>query len=201
MAPRQPRGSYAKGTAKREEIILSAVEAFGRTGYHATSMREIAAACNLSQAGLLHHFPSKEALLLAIVDYRETHQGSIVSETPEEDRIVWPDTYYEQAVRNQEQEALTRLWANLLGEASDRDHPAHQYFKERYQFTRESMAQVIAENSGRTSPNREDIMKAALLAAVWDGLQQQWLLDADFDMLPAFDYALEMLGRYTRYKE
>ena len=201
MAPRQPRGSYAKGTAKREEIILSAVEAFGRTGYHATSMREIAAACNLSQAGLLHHFPSKEALLLAIVDYRENHQGDLSPETNSGPAVIWPDTYYQQAERNQEQEALTRLWANLLGEASDRDHPAHEYFKDRYRSTREAMSQVIAKNNGRETPNREDFMKAALLAAVWDGLQQQWLLDEDFDMMPTFDYALEMLGRYTKYKE
>jgi AcrR family transcriptional regulator len=201
MAPRQPRGSYAKGTAKREEIILSAVEAFGRTGYHATSMREIAAACNLSQAGLLHHFPSKEALLLAIVDYRETQQGYNADEAPQELGVVWPDSYLKQAESNQEQESLTRLWANLLGEASDPDHPGHGYFKTRYRVTRSNFAAAFADLNGRETPNREDQMKAAIFAAIWDGLQQQWLLDEEFDMMPSFDYALEMLARYTRYKE
>lgn len=200
MAPRQPRGSYAKGTAKREEIILSAIDAFGRTGYHATSMREIAAACSLSQAGLLHHFPSKEALLLAIVDYREVHQGDFreVKDIPLVD--TWPDGPMAQARHNQESEQLTRLWANLLGEASDKDHPAHEYFKTRYRGTRTEFAQMFADLAKRSAPNSEDQMKAAVFTAVWDGLQQQWLLDEDFDMLSAFDYAIEMLGRYSKYR-
>lgn len=200
MAPRQPRGSYAKGTAKREEIILSAIDAFGKTGYHATSMREIAAACNLSQAGLLHHFPSKEALLLAIVDYREKHQGEFDPQKDLSHAEAWPDRYIGQVKYNQEKEALTRLWANLLGEASDREHPAHDYFKERYRRTRTDFAEMFAALANRAEPNIEDQMKAAIFAAVWDGLQQQWLLDEDFEMQPAFDYALEMLGRYSKYK-
>ena len=193
MAARAPRGSYAKGTAKREEIILQAIDLFGRTGYHATSMREIAAACNLSQAGLLHHFANKEALLMAIVDYRE-HAFYLDPETGEkpatEDLI---SHNLETARVNQAHEALTRLWAILVGEAVDRDHPAHEYFKERYVNTRANLARAIATDAKRDEPNQEDQLKAAVLAAVWDGLQNQWLIDESFDMMPSFEYALRML--------
>ncbi|MFM6977606.1 MAG: TetR/AcrR family transcriptional regulator [Micrococcales bacterium] len=196
MVTRRPRGPYAKGTAKREEILDRAVEAFGKTGYHATSMREIAAACNLSQAGLLHHFPNKESLLLAIVDMRETRQfdSRPLEQLPPKDS---KERYLRQVEVNQEQEALTRLWANLVGEATDPAHPTHEYFKNRYRLSRKNFENVLAQMNGRTSPNKEDKLKAQLFIAMWDGLQNQWLLDDDFDMKPAFKYALEMFSQYS----
>lgn len=196
MVTRKPRGSYAKGTAKREEILDRAIEAFGRTGYHATSMREIAAACNLSQAGLLHHFANKEALLLAIVEKRDTRQLDTRKEeelSPKQSK----ERYLQQVEVDQQQEALTRLWANLVGEATDPDHPAHSYFKARYQRSRQQFESVLAEMNGRKKPNKEDRLKAELFIALWDGLQNQWLIDESFDMKPAFKYALQMLTTYS----
>lgn len=195
MVTRKPRGAYAKGTAKREEIIEKAIEAFGRTGYHATSMRELAAACNLSQAGLLHHFPNKEALLLAIVDMRENQKLDFNAEPLEPKGSK--TRYLKQVALNEQQEALTRLWANLVGEATDPDHPAHEYFKERYERSRANFEEVMAEMNGRAKPNREDKLKSQLFIALWDGLQNQWLIDENFDMKPAFKYALEMFSSYS----
>ena len=200
MVTRKPRGPYAKGAAKREEILDRAVEAFGRTGYHATSMREIASACNLSQAGLLHHFPNKEALLLAIVEMRETRQfDSLPVEqlSPKASK----DRYLRQVAVNQEQESLTRLWANLVGEATDPSHPTHEYFKQRYKRSRANFEDVLAEMNGRNKPNKEDRLKAQIFIAMWDGLQNQWLIDEDFDMKPAFKYALEMFSNYSENNE
>ena len=61
------RGPYAKSARQRERIIATALEYFGQQGYHGTSMREIARETGLSQAGLLHHFPSKADLLIAVL--------------------------------------------------------------------------------------------------------------------------------------
>ena len=193
MDARKPRGPYAKGSAKREEIIEKAIEAFGRTGYHGTSMREIAANCDLSQAGLLHHFPSKEDLLLAIVAVRER----IADDNPYTYKAQgWREAAREQVILNEQNEALTRLWANLVGEATDPAHPAHDYFKTRYANNRAGNAQNFAEDAGHQSPTEEDKIKAALMTALWDGLQTQWLIDESFDMKPAFEYAIKMLTEY-----
>lgn len=200
MVTRKPRGSYAKGTAKREEIIERAIDAFGRNGYQGTSMREIASTCNLSQAGLLHHFPNKEELLLAIVDKREREQldNPLIAHPTVESSL---DRYLKQISANQKNIALTRLWANLVGEATDPEHPAHEYFKNRYNRSRERFAEVMAKLNGRKKPNREDKLKAELFIALWDGLQNQWLIDEDFDMRPAFKYALEMFTKYSASEE
>ena len=196
MEARKPRGPYAKGTAKRIEIIEKAIEAFGKTGYHGTSMREIATACGLSQAGLLHHFPSKEAILLAIVDFRETTQSDAPDSATRAD-LTWQEAALEQVRSNEENEALTRLWATLVGEATDLAHPAHDYFKNRYRSLRAAHGEIQAKEHDRATPNSEDAIKAQLLIAIWDGLQTQWLLDEAFDMKPAFEYALKMLSSYS----
>ena len=43
-----------------------ALELFGQRGYDATSMRDIAAKLGLSPGAFYHHFPSKEAVLVAL---------------------------------------------------------------------------------------------------------------------------------------
>lgn len=184
------RGQYAKGEIRREEILDRAVEAFGKFGYHATSMREIAKVCGLSQAGLLHYYANKEALLLALVQRREATIGHQAPESLED----WVEGLLHHVARNEEEKALTQLWANLVGEATDVDFPAHDYFVKRYRKTRSSMAKQIAALEGRETPNDEDAIKGALLIAMWDGLQTQWLLDPKFDMKLAFEYGVKLLS-------
>ena len=51
------------------EILERAARLIFQRGYDATSMQEIAEACELTKAGLYHHIKTKEALLLAIMHY------------------------------------------------------------------------------------------------------------------------------------
>ncbi|MGW7293550.1 TetR/AcrR family transcriptional regulator [Streptomyces xiamenensis] len=44
-------GGCAKGRARREQIVASAVEAYSETGYHGASLREIAKRAGISHAG------------------------------------------------------------------------------------------------------------------------------------------------------
>lgn len=190
------RGQYAKGELKREDILDRAVEAFGKTGYRATSMREIATTCGLSQAGLLHYYPNKEALLIALVERREAAQ----TEPSPEELDVWANSLIVQEAREEKEKALTQLWAKLVGEATDPDFPAHHFFVKRYRNTRANFATQIAQVNKHTTPTEEDHVKAALLTAIWDGLQNQWLLDPTFDMKRAFEYGVTMLSRYSQFK-
>ena len=52
------RGPYAKGVAKREEILTTALEVVSRRGFGGASVKELADAVGLTPAGLLHYFGS-----------------------------------------------------------------------------------------------------------------------------------------------
>jgi AcrR family transcriptional regulator len=60
-------GKPAIPPGMRERILSEATLLFTRSGYNAISMREIAAACGITKAGLYYHFNDKEALIVAIM--------------------------------------------------------------------------------------------------------------------------------------
>ena len=64
--PRQPR------TGVDEKILDSAAALFARHGFEQTSLKSLADAVGLSKAGLLHHFPSKDALFDAAWEHSRT---------------------------------------------------------------------------------------------------------------------------------
>ncbi|MEY3185559.1 MAG: hypothetical protein RIR58_295 [Actinomycetota bacterium] len=173
------RGPYEKGSVRREEIIQVAVKLFGIYGYHATSMREIAANCGLSQAGLLHYFPTKESLLLELVRMRDEAQEEIASDPS----LSMDELFLKLFKMNQADMDVTRLWANLATEATYPNHPAHDYFVRRYETLSKSFSRSFAAQNGRDVPNQEDRIRSVLFIAVWDGIQQQQLLAEHSDEL------------------
>ena len=50
-------------------MLSSALECFTEQGYHGTTIRQVAARTGLSVPGLYHHYPSKHALLVALMSH------------------------------------------------------------------------------------------------------------------------------------
>ena len=51
-----------------DPVLAAAIKAFVATGYHGASMRSIAQFANMSVPGVYHHYPSKQDLLVKILD-------------------------------------------------------------------------------------------------------------------------------------
>lgn len=49
-------------------VLHAAIDAFVETGYHGSTMRDLAARANRSVPGIYHHYPDKQALLVAILE-------------------------------------------------------------------------------------------------------------------------------------
>lgn len=58
----------ADQSVNRQDILQAAARVLQRSGYEATTMKDIAAEVNLTAASLYHHFNSKDALLLAVLE-------------------------------------------------------------------------------------------------------------------------------------
>lgn len=176
--PRPAR--YAKGLAKREEILTTALDVIARTGYRGTSVKELANAVGLSQAGLLHYFSSKEELFAEILAKRDAVNEQAAAGRGESvlEGLV-------SIVRhNADVPGLVQLYAQFSVEASDPGHPAHEVFVERYARVRDMLASEIAagKDAGTVSPTIDPAVTAGVLIAAADGLQTQWLLDPEVDM-------------------
>jgi AcrR family transcriptional regulator len=51
----------------RERILREAAQLFAKKGYYGTSTREIASAADIRQPSLFHHFPTKDAIMMALI--------------------------------------------------------------------------------------------------------------------------------------
>jgi AcrR family transcriptional regulator len=187
------RGPYAKTAARREQILQTALEAFAVRGFRASSLREIAEQVGLSQAGILHHFSSKEALLTEVLLQRDAVSEGILHDKTEGLELL--GALRDVMAYNIGQPGLVRLFTTLSAEATDADHPAHDYFVLRYSTVRQVISHALAEAQKRGEISAEaDVMReAAAIIAMQDGLQVQWLLDPSFDMLAAFDGYMDKL--------
>ncbi len=56
-----------------EVIIAKTLQLYRLKGYHSTSMDDVAQECNIRKPSLYHHFASKEALGLAVLDRVQEH--------------------------------------------------------------------------------------------------------------------------------
>lgn len=63
-----------------EEILDQAAMLFAQHGFDHTSLAAVASAVGLSKAGLLHHFPSKEALYEAAQAMGRTHSRQVLDQ-------------------------------------------------------------------------------------------------------------------------
>lgn len=63
-----------KHAARRQQILDAAIACFARNGFHSTRTAQICAEAGMSPGNLFHYFPSKDAIIAAIVedDQRET---------------------------------------------------------------------------------------------------------------------------------
>ncbi|MFE5140172.1 TetR/AcrR family transcriptional regulator [Streptomyces fagopyri] len=174
---------------RRAEIVRAALEVIAERGYRGASMAAVAERVGLTQQGLLHYFPTKDTLLVAVL--KERDQWDAVPDSQ------WRlDLLASLADYNAMRPGIVQTFSALLGESVTEGHPAREFFTRRYVSVRASMAQVLRAEYGERLPSGLTPERAApLLVAVMDGLQYQWLLDPEsVDMPAAFRDFLVLLG-------
>ncbi|MGX1370345.1 AcrR family transcriptional regulator [Streptomyces canus] len=174
---------------RRAEIVRAAVEVIAERGYRGASLSAVAERVGLTQQGLLHHFPTKDALLVAVLEERDKWDA-VPNGSWRVDLLASLVEY------NAMRPGIIQTFSALLGESVTEGHPAREYFSERYTRVRASMAVALRGEYGDHLPNGLSPERTApLLVAVMDGLQYQWLLDPEsVDMPGAFRDFLRLLG-------
>ncbi|MFJ5102067.1 TetR/AcrR family transcriptional regulator [Streptomyces sp. NPDC088554] len=179
------RRSYPKGLAKREEILAIALEVIAEHGFSGTTLRELADASNLSITGLVHHFGTKERLLTEVLRRRDEIDAGVYGM----DEL--PDTTAAMIERlaglvdhNAAVPGLVTLYSNLAADATAPEHPAHEYFRERYDRGRDLGAASMGHlrDLGELPDGVDPGDLAQLMIAAVDGLQLLWEYDKSIDM-------------------
>ncbi|MFJ2740303.1 TetR/AcrR family transcriptional regulator [Streptomyces sp. NPDC087440] len=188
------RGSYAVGEARRQQILDTAIEHFGQWGFHASSMARIAHDCEITQGGLLHHFRSKEDLLLSVLAQSEQHDMEQLFATDPATVVEGMEAVIRLAESNTRRPGLVRMFNVLVGESGNQGHPAHTYFRARYERVLDHTVGVLRAGiaRGELRPDVDVLELAQEQIAVMDGLQFQWALAPE---------AMDMPGRLRAYMD
>lgn len=198
-AKKPPRRTQVERTRQRKaQIIREAVHFFGQNGYHGAKLADIAKAAGVTEPGLLHHFPSKAHLLMAVLAERdridrERFDPDLYDETKSP---LLP--LQELAEYNETVPGLVQLFTVLVAESIDEQHPAHEFFRQRYQTIREQYIAVLSEaqvqGEIRNDIPAEDLV--TMLFAMMDGLQVQWLYEPEhINMAHLFEQFLKLLKK------
>lgn len=170
-------GRSQKGAVKREAILDAALAVFGEVGLHGASLREIAGRVGVSHQSLMHYFPTKNELLMAVLRRRDERLrrhfddeggmsiGELVSLA--EDNVGMP--------------GVIELYNMASAEATNEDHPAHAYYAEFYESIIASNARYLqrAAERGALREGWTPESAARAILGMMDGLQLQWLYDRD----------------------
>ncbi|MEV7613748.1 TetR/AcrR family transcriptional regulator [Streptomyces sp. NPDC089799] len=183
----------ARSEERRDEIVRAALEVIAERGYRGASLNTVAERVGLTQQGLLHYFPTKETLLVAVLEERDRWDtGGGARTSAGQWRL---DLLASLVDYNAMRPGIVQTFSALLGESVTEDHPARAFFTERYaQVRAETAALLRAEFGDRLPSGLTPEAAAPLLTAVMDGLQYQWLLDPEaVDMPGAFRAFLGLL--------
>jgi AcrR family transcriptional regulator len=200
MQPSRPsRRTQAERTrTSRAKIINSATESFAQNGFRGAKMADIARDASLTGPGLLHHFPSKTHLLMEVLKERDQIDSQRMQTFLGKNGNDFLDALIELVEHNQTVPGLVQLFNLLVAESISPDHPAHGFFIERYQRGREHWMQAItqAQQAGEVRSDLPAETLAALLFAMMDGLQVQWLLAPEkINMSELFQVMTDMLRK------
>ena len=192
-----PARRYAKGAAKRREILDAALAVVATHGYRNSSLQEIADAVGLTKAGVLHYFTSREELMAEVVSERDEHDRASLGGV-DDDLLGLLSRTIE---HNGTVPGLVQTYSRLVVEAEAPEHPAHDYVRERYDLIVGTLAESVRQRQGEgiVRADIDALVVARAAVALSDGLQLQWLHDTSVDMSGVFDAALElMLGTAPR---
>ncbi len=172
------QGNYAKGVAKREEILTSALEVFSSRGYRDTSLREIADQVGLTPAGVLHYFGSKDELFVQVLRKRAEvdwlHHGG-------EDAV---EALARLAQHNSTVPGLVELFMSMAISSTNPEHVAHGFFADHYSIVNQALSTAMRaeQKQGALSQSLNPEQIAEMFISLADGLQLQWLHNPQIDM-------------------
>ncbi|GAB3615247.1 MULTISPECIES: TetR/AcrR family transcriptional regulator [Humibacter] len=168
------------GTAARREAVLeAAMSVFGERGYNKAALTEVAERAGMTHAGVLHHFGSKERLLVAVLQYRDGDEVDGIAARAQVDGPAFVGHILDTVEANTERRGVVQAYAVLSAESVTEGHPAQEYFRGRIAALREKLMRVLREFAAHDVTDDELLRAANSLIAVMDGLQVQWLLDPD----------------------
>jgi AcrR family transcriptional regulator len=169
-------------TKRRQQILEAALKGFARSGFHKTTMDDIAAELPFSKGLLYYYFKTKRDLFLALLDnWANTSISTWESiQTPGEDattQILYSLEFGVQLIRSSAD--LTRVELEFYSELS-RTPEVSEAFKQVFRAFRTSLVEILEKGiqTQEFEPLNTDAL-AAVLVGAYEGLAIQAIVEPE----------------------
>jgi AcrR family transcriptional regulator len=168
-APMRRRTQEERSSTTQAKVIAAAIDCLHRLGYAGTTTAAIASAAGVSRGAMLHHFPSKDELLIAVSSEVLTHslQGLsaqlLAIEDPKERLLALPELAWND-ILTPDYMAWLEIWLGTRG-----DDQLRAQFGHAYDVVNKQAAQamrVMAAEAGIKDFARMERVRTVLLAAL-----------------------------------
>ncbi len=188
MPDKELKGQALRGAIRRDAIVDAAITVFSEQGSRAGALADIADRVDLTAAGILYHFGSKEELLLAVIAERDRRAGEVVAADSDRkgvDALLATVRFAEQC---EGERGLAALHTVLQSESFEPDAVTHDYFLQRSRFLR-ALIQATLEDGQQRGEIRTDLdttAKAAEVVAFLEGAAIVWLMDPETSLVELY---------------
>lgn len=192
------RGPHAERTAAmRKRLIEAAIDCLGRLGYGATTLQVVTDAAGVSRGAVLHHFPNKVDLMIAVAEFAAGKQNRhvrrlLADTTPGMDRYL--------SITNATWDVMQRppaiaLLEIMMGARSDRDL-AERFPPVIEALQKEQREGVWEQAQSVGIDDRETLMAMVHLhTAAMRGLMLELMMSGDGGRATS---AMKLLNRYKQ---
>lgn len=185
----------------QERILAAAKQVFAARGFRGGSLNDVAVMAGYTRAGLLHYYPSKESMLLALLEQRDREVADLVPDEADDIGVISLLRRLTEApgfiLRDRE---LVQLAHVLTAEASGSAHPARDWVAKRQARFRAVLARAIriSIEKGEVADGIDPDSLAAVVFGMIEGLEAQWLIDpAAVDPRAGHVALVELLDKYV----
>ena len=187
--------SQRRGVARKQAILEAATEVFAAQGYRGGSLASIAERVGLTAAGILRHFESKEALLLAVIEHRDARAAAISAELESLPALDMISGLVRFAEFSEAERGVAALFIVLQAEHFENDGEVRDFFLRRNQFVRRMIASAVkrGQRDGSIRPSVDPGKVSAELVAYMDGAAFMWLLDPALSLVELYRSYLDRL--------
>lgn len=190
------RGPHAERTAAmRKRVISAAIECLGRLGYTSTTLQAVTDAAGVSRGAMLHHFPTKCDLMIAVAEYAADKQNrevrrELADTKPGMDRYL---SITRATWTAMQQPAAIALLEIMMGSRSDADLAARfPSVIEAFETNQRDSVWEQAQSVGITDRQKVDVM-TVLHTAAMRGLVLDLILSGK---APRAEECMQLLEQY-----
>lgn len=192
------KGQARRGADSRQAILEAATTVFARRGYRGGGLAEVAEMVEMTPAGLLYHFGSKEALLLAVIEYRDQRANELgadlfpMAQHGRLDGLMGLVRFAEMA---EDEPGLATLHTVLQIENLEPSDLAFAYFQARTQRVQAWVSAWLeaAQAAGEVRPDVDTGSKAIEVVAFLEGAAVLWLMNRHLSIVDLYRSYLRSL--------